>query len=86
MGKRGKNPMRGNRLPKRKKIDEDIDLDDLDDDIDAFHKQREKIPLDVSDEGDGESDEDDVLPVLNYKVLNYISWTVFSAFVVASSK
>ncbi|KAL9258947.1 THALLO-like protein [Drosera capensis] len=69
MGKRGRNPARETRFPKKKKVEEMEDFDDLndeDDEIDAFHKERDKIPLDLDDDL-GVSSDDDVLPVLNYK-------------------
>lgn len=69
MGKRERNPARESRFPKKKKVEEIEDFDDLndeDDEIDAFHKERDKIPLDLDDDL-GVSSDDDVLPVLNYK-------------------
>ncbi|KAE9597241.1 putative sas10 domain-containing protein [Lupinus albus] len=41
-------------------------LDNMDDEIDAFHKQRDIIPLDINEE-DGDSDEDDELPIFDIK-------------------
>ncbi|KAM1492996.1 hypothetical protein ACFX14_024780 [Malus domestica] len=67
MGKRGKSLKKGDGNPiqsKRKLRDEysPIQDDDMDDEIDAFHKQRDIIPLDVNEE-DEDSDEDNEQPV-----------------------
>ncbi|KAK7400856.1 hypothetical protein VNO78_12164 [Psophocarpus tetragonolobus] len=43
--------------------------DDMDDEIDTFHKQREIVPLDINDDAE-ESDEDQELPVFDVKVLD----------------
>ncbi|GLT53881.1 hypothetical protein SLA2020_271190 [Shorea laevis] len=71
MGKRGKRQKIDNRFPKKTARDGDDDDSsfDMDDEIDAFHKQRDVVPLDVN--GDvGESDEDDALPVFDLKGVN----------------
>ncbi|XP_010266712.1 PREDICTED: something about silencing protein 10 [Nelumbo nucifera] len=65
MGKRGKQQYKhkDNRNPKRAR-DEHFAEEDMDDEIDAFHKQRDKVPLDVN--GDlGVSDEDNEEPVFD---------------------
>ncbi|KAJ1376111.1 Something about silencing protein 10, partial [Sesbania bispinosa] len=41
--------------------------DDMDDEIDAFHKKRDIVPLDVNGDA-GESDEDDELPIFDFKL------------------
>ncbi|CAJ2654207.1 unnamed protein product [Trifolium pratense] len=40
--------------------------EDMDDDIDAFHKQRDIVPLDINADS-GESDEDDEIPIFESK-------------------
>ncbi|CAA7050503.1 unnamed protein product [Microthlaspi erraticum] len=63
MGKKGGSLKRGSKSTKpRRAIVEDL----YDDDVDAFHKQRNIVPLDVNDDTD-ESDEDDVQPVMSLK-------------------
>ncbi|KAL9327459.1 hypothetical protein ACSQ67_008104 [Phaseolus vulgaris] len=42
--------------------------DDMDDEIDTFHKQRDIVPLNIND-GTEESDEDEELPIFDVKVL-----------------
>ncbi|KAI3893106.1 hypothetical protein MKX03_015676, partial [Papaver bracteatum] len=45
--------------------DEDVGNDDHDDEIDAFHKQRDIIPLDVNDDMADSDDEDTANPVMD---------------------
>ncbi|KAK6930478.1 Sas10 C-terminal domain [Dillenia turbinata] len=67
MAKGGRNRKKDNKIPKRRRQDEDDVLpEDMDDEIDAFHKQRDKISLDVGDDIE-ESDEDAEQPVFAYK-------------------
>ncbi|XVF30491.1 hypothetical protein REPUB_Repub16aG0062600 [Reevesia pubescens] len=67
MGKRGKNSSKkDNRNPKRRHRDDDaaVDPENVDDEIDVFHKQRDVVPLDINGDG-GDSDEDDEHPVFD---------------------
>ncbi|KAF3451037.1 hypothetical protein FNV43_RR07126 [Rhamnella rubrinervis] len=67
MGKRGKSQRKGNENPKRQRRDDDNAFDeDMDDEIDAFHKQRDLVPLDVN-EDDEESDEDNEQPIFDFE-------------------
>ncbi|OMO77814.1 hypothetical protein CCACVL1_14813 [Corchorus capsularis] len=65
MGKRGKSSKNDNRNPKRRHRDDDrFDPENVDDEIDIFHKQRDVVPLDIN--GDvGDSDEDDEHHIYN---------------------
>ncbi|KAF9619874.1 hypothetical protein IFM89_009656 [Coptis chinensis] len=69
MGKRGRNSSSNQKKEPNKplKIRDDVDFnedDDMDDEIDAFYKQRDIIPLDV-DEDVASSDEDNDHPIFN---------------------
>ncbi|KAL5219954.1 hypothetical protein ABZP36_024667 [Zizania latifolia] len=59
MGKRPRKtqqqPARG--LPKSKRIDKPLAMSSSDDEIDAFHKQRDMIPLDADDARESEEDD-----------------------------
>ncbi|KAE9462039.1 hypothetical protein C3L33_06073, partial [Rhododendron williamsianum] len=60
MGRGRKGPKGDSRNPKKRATKHDVapDCDMMDDEIDAFHKQRDVIPLNISDDI-GASDEDD---------------------------
>ncbi|RID70174.1 hypothetical protein BRARA_C02216 [Brassica rapa] len=55
------------RVSKSAKPRDDFVDGEYDDEIDAFHKQRDIVPLDVNDDTDDSSDEDDVQPVFDLK-------------------
>ncbi|KAJ0239810.1 Uncharacterized protein HA466_0225350 [Hirschfeldia incana] len=55
------------RVSKSTKSRNDFIDGEYDDEIDAFHKQRDIVPLDVNDDSDDDSDEDDVQPVFDLK-------------------
>ncbi|KAL3506834.1 hypothetical protein ACH5RR_032216 [Cinchona calisaya] len=66
MGRKGgKYKKKENNAPKKKAIYHDDD-DMMNDEIDAFHKQRDIVPLDVNEDS-GDSDEDMEHPVLDFE-------------------
>ncbi|XP_030492048.2 protein THALLO [Cannabis sativa] len=67
MGKRGKSQVKGDRFPKKKVHNKDkIVNEDMDDEIDAFHKQRDLVSLDVNKDME-DSDDDEELPVFDFE-------------------
>ncbi|WCJ27031.1 Sas10/U3 ribonucleoprotein (Utp) family protein [Euphorbia peplus] len=70
MAKRGRNETKDKRNPKRSSRFEHVVPEDMDDDIDIFHKQRDKISLDVNGDNDGESFEDEEEPVFDDEDIN----------------
>ncbi|KAF8388046.1 hypothetical protein HHK36_026712 [Tetracentron sinense] len=66
MGKGGKRQKKYPTKPRRRTCDDDFVEKDMDDEIEAFHKQRDIIPLDL--DGDiGASDEYNVQPVFDFE-------------------
>lgn len=63
MGKR-KSHKQDKKNSKRRIAEDDAASEDMDDEIDAFHRQRDVIPLDINDDAP-ESDEDAEQPVFN---------------------
>ncbi|KAF8014080.1 hypothetical protein BT93_H0040 [Corymbia citriodora subsp. variegata] len=66
MGKRPRGQKKEKRGSKRRAIDEDTASEDIDDEIDAFHKQRDVVPLNIHSDA-GESDDDNEEPVFDFK-------------------
>ncbi|XP_043724321.1 something about silencing protein 10-like isoform X2 [Telopea speciosissima] len=68
MGKGPKRQKKDIKNPKEKTRDEYFPEEDMDDEVDAFHKQRDVVPLDVGvDEDFGASDDDDEQPVFDFE-------------------
>lgn len=71
MAKKGRSQKKdgSSRSSKRKTRGEYVDPQDMDDDIDSFHKQRDIIPLDV--DGDvGELSDDEEEPIFDDEAIN----------------
>lgn len=66
MGKRSRSRTKEKRGPKRRSLDDDVASEDIDDEIDAFHKQRDVVPLNIHSDA-GESDDDNEEPVFDFK-------------------
>ncbi|CAK7322518.1 unnamed protein product [Dovyalis caffra] len=71
MAKKGRNQKNdsSSRSSKRKTRVEYVEPQDMDDDIDAFHKQRDIIPLDVNDDV-GELSDDEEEPIFDDEAIN----------------
>ncbi|KAI6695992.1 hypothetical protein NL676_023702 [Syzygium grande] len=66
MGKRPRSQKKETRGSKRRAFDEDVASEDMDDEIDAFHKHRDVVPLNIHSDA-GESDDDNEEPVFDFK-------------------
>ncbi|XP_031378884.1 something about silencing protein 10 isoform X2 [Punica granatum] len=66
MGKRGRSAKKDDRKSKRRARAEDVDPEDMDDEIDAFHKQRDVVPLNIHGDA-GDSDDDKEEPVFDFE-------------------
>ncbi|KAK3221074.1 hypothetical protein Dsin_015044 [Dipteronia sinensis] len=69
MGKRGSGQKKGSKNPstsKRRPRDQHVNPQDMDDEIDAFHKMRDVVPLDINADV-GDSDEDNDHPVFDFQ-------------------
>ncbi|BFG15890.1 hypothetical protein CerSpe_021640 [Prunus speciosa] len=71
MGKRGKSQKKVDGKPNKRKLRDENGVieDDMDDEIDAFHKQRDVVPLDINEEAE-DSDEDNEQPVFDFENIN----------------
>ncbi|KAH0992138.1 hypothetical protein GBA52_003621 [Prunus armeniaca] len=71
MGKRGKSQKKVDGKPNKRKLRDENGVieDDMDDEIDAFHKQRDIVPLDINEEAE-DSDEDNEQPVFDFENIN----------------
>ncbi|KAK4748943.1 hypothetical protein SAY87_015529 [Trapa incisa] len=63
MGKRGRSAKKDNKSSKRRPRDVDVNPEDMDDEIDVFHKQRDVVPLNIH--SDSESDDDQEEPIFD---------------------
>ncbi|KAK1587818.1 hypothetical protein Q3G72_017121 [Acer saccharum] len=69
MGKGGSSQKKGSKNPtisKRRPRDQHVNPQDMDDEIDAFHKMRDVVPLDTNADV-GDSDEDNDHPVFDFQ-------------------
>ncbi|XP_021801342.1 something about silencing protein 10-like [Prunus avium] len=71
MGKRGKSQKKVDGKPNKRKLRDENGVieDDMDDEIDSFHKQRDVVPLDINEEAE-DSDEDNEQPVFDFENIN----------------
>ncbi|XP_030536519.2 something about silencing protein 10 [Rhodamnia argentea] len=66
MGKRSRSRTKEKGGSKRRSLDDEVASEDIDDEIDAFHKQRDVVPLNIHSDA-GESDDDNEEPVFDFK-------------------